>query len=319
MQPDLNRLRIFYFVHRNKSIVAAAEALHLTPSAVSQHLQKLERELKTPLFTRLHKRLVSTAAAENLIGIVGPFIDQLDAGIRGIAHAKDIPAGHLRIGAPKEFGKTYFPGIFGAFRKRYPEVSFALTLGNPSTLLTGVGDGALDFAFVDMFPIRGQMATAPAFLSIEPIIEEEVILACSRDYYLQRVGRPHTAKRLSAMDFITYRPEAAALRNWFKHHFGKTAVHLNMVLIVDNHQAVIGAIKADMGLGVVSSHLVWEDIQSGAMIAVSTRKNEVINRIALVQLSDKVPTLTERLFHAHLRESLRETGMPTPAFRVIGQ
>lgn len=318
MHPDLNRLRVFYFVYREKSVAAAADALHLTPSAVSQHLQKLEREIKTPLFTRLHKRILPTAAAENLFGIVQPFIDQLEDGIRRIAQTKKTPAGRLRIGAPKEFGKAYFPQIFGGFRKRYPDVSFTLILGNPTTLLPMVGDGALDFAFVDMFPIRGQMAEMPAYLSIEPIIEEEVILACSKDYYRHKVGRPHTAERLMSMDFISYRVEAAALRNWFKHHFGKTAVHLNMALIVDSHQAVIGAIKADVGMGVVSSHLVWDDIRSGSIIAVATRKKEVINRISLVQLSGKVPVLTEKMFHVHIRESLRRWEMATPAFRFIG-
>ena len=150
------------------------------------------------------------------------------------------------------------------------------------------------------------------------IIEEEVILACSTDYYHRRVGRPHSSKRLMSMDFISYRSEAAALRNWFKHHFGKIAVHLNLVLIVDSHQAVINAIKADMGLGVVSSHLVWDDIKRGDIMAVSTRKKEVINRISLVQLADKVPGPAEKIFLAHIRKSLRRPGLPTPAFQVIG-
>jgi len=78
MQPDFNRLRVFYFIYRQKSVAGAAKRLHVTQSAVSQHLQKLERELKVQLFIRLHKRLVPTAAADQLYRTLQPFVDDLD-------------------------------------------------------------------------------------------------------------------------------------------------------------------------------------------------------------------------------------------------
>jgi hypothetical protein len=59
-------------VFSEKSVVGAAKALHVSQSAVSQTLQKLESEIKCPLFTRLHKRLVPTAAGERLFAIVQP-------------------------------------------------------------------------------------------------------------------------------------------------------------------------------------------------------------------------------------------------------
>lgn len=317
MQPDLNRLRAFYFVYSRHSIAAAAAALSLTPSAVSQQIQKLEREIKTPLFTRLHKRLVPTGAAQNLYDLVRPFIEGLDAGVRRLARTRTAPAGHLRIGAPKEFGKAYLPQIIGSFREDYPEVSFEVILGNPALLLPMVSQGRLDAACVDMFPVRGQMGALPAYFSSVPMIEEEVVLACSDTYYRRRVGRPHSAERLLAMDFISYRTEAAALRNWFRHHFGKSAPRLNVVLTVDSHQAVIGAIKAHVGLGVVASHLVREDIQDGRIVSIATRKKAVINLISLIRLADHVPGPAEKIFLSHFRDSLLAAEMAGPAFRVV--
>ena len=55
--PDLNRFRVFYCIYTSKGIGAAAKALNVTPSAVSQHLKKLEHEIpvqlqdKIPTFT----------------------------------------------------------------------------------------------------------------------------------------------------------------------------------------------------------------------------------------------------------------------------
>jgi DNA-binding transcriptional LysR family regulator len=43
------------------------------------------------------------------------------------------------------------PGIFTAFRTIYPEVTFFLELGDPDVLLTGLMQGHLDYALVDVF------------------------------------------------------------------------------------------------------------------------------------------------------------------------
>ena len=64
MIQNLERLKVFYYVFSEKSVVAASKTLHVSQSAVSQALQKLESEIKCPLFTRLHKRLVPTVAGD---------------------------------------------------------------------------------------------------------------------------------------------------------------------------------------------------------------------------------------------------------------
>jgi DNA-binding transcriptional LysR family regulator len=83
----------------------------------------------SPLFTRLHKQLVPTAAGERLFAIVRPFMVELDIWLKTLEQAKDQPFGELRIGAPEEFGKAYIPAIVAAFRKKYPAVTFCLKYG----------------------------------------------------------------------------------------------------------------------------------------------------------------------------------------------
>ena len=56
MLENLDRLKVFYHVFTQGSVVAAAEALHVSQSAVSQTIHKLEREVNSPLFIRLHKQ-----------------------------------------------------------------------------------------------------------------------------------------------------------------------------------------------------------------------------------------------------------------------
>jgi DNA-binding transcriptional LysR family regulator len=298
MYPDFNRLRVFYFVYQNSSVAGAAKALHVTQSAVSQHLQKLEAEIHTKLFTRLPKRLVPTPAAEKLFGILQPFVDNLTTGLREINDARRHPSGVLRIGAPAEFGENTLPGIIAGFQRRFPKVRFQLELGHPTLLLPMVREGAIDFAFADIFADDRYASNQMAPFAIQHVVEESLVLVASGRYCAEnRLERPSLG-RLKNQRYIAYRDNAPAIRSWFKHHFKKSALPLSVVLTVESVRAVVQAARQGMGLGIVPSHVIKEELDSGELVQILTGRKELINRIALVQLQDKVPAAAEKEFVA---------------------
>ena len=141
MHPDFNRLKVFFHIYSRLSITDAADDLHITPSAVSQQLKKLEKELKTILFTRLHKRLVPTQSGKRLFDLVAPIIKDLQQGLNSLADDRREPTGLLKIGAPMEFGSIYLPYVISTFRNSFDKVTFELELGRPSALLPKVHSG----------------------------------------------------------------------------------------------------------------------------------------------------------------------------------
>lgn len=317
MLPDFNRLKVFYFIYATRSIVAAAGKLNITPSAISQHLKKLEFEIKSPLFTRLHKKLVPTMEAERLFGILSPFVRDLETGLQSINHARVRPSGILRVGAPVEFGKAYFPGIFASFRQKYPEVTFSLSLGDPSVLLAMVSQGQLDFALVDVFLTQSRRHGDLAIYSIEPIIDEEVILACSKQYCADILKNDFSFRNLIDKAFISYQQDSLELRSWFRHHFRKASVHPEIVMTVDSVQAVIESIRHHMGMGIIVSHLAYEEIRKGKIVPVTTHRDEIINRISLVQLQDKVPSLTDKTFQMYFKAAMQKAGVLKKFSRIV--
>ena len=308
MLPDFNRLKIFYYIFSLKSVAAAAKELHITSSAISQNLSKLEDELKIQLFTRLHKKLVPTSAGEQLFNIVEPFIKDLEQGIKNIKQARQNPSGLLKIGSPIEFGKSYFPGIVARFREVYPEVIFSLKLGDPSEIFPRIANGDLDFGLVDAFLTQEQIFGDSGIYSIEPLIEEEVILACSKNYYDKEIRGDHSFENLASKEFISYQRTSLTLKNWFKHHFNKFSVNLNRVMTVDSHQAVITGITHNIGLGVIASHIVQKEIRQNIIVPIKTSCQDVINKISLVLLQDKIPTRTEKTFLKYFKEDILRTG-----------
>ena len=305
MLENLDRLKVFYFVFSKKSIMEAANILHVSQSAVSQSIRKLENEIKSPLFTRLHKRLIPTTAGDRLFDVVHPFMKDLDTCLNTLEQARNKPFGKLGIGAPLEFGKQYLPRIAALFREQYPEVTFYLKFGDPGTLLPLVETGKIDFALVDIFLTQNQFSGSLGLYDFKPVIDEEVILACSRQYDEQKIKNDHSFNGLIKQDFIAYRPEALTIKNWFKHHFDRYNIQARVVLTVDSHQGVISAIKHHAGLGVIASHMVDDEIKQGIIIPINPAKPAIINQISLAILNDKIPTLAEKVFIKFLLDKIQ--------------
>ncbi len=305
-QLDYHRLKVFYYIYSSMSIIGAAKNLNITRSAVSQNLKKLEKEVQTTLFTRMHKSLVPTLEADHLFEVLEPFCKKLEATTRSFQQGKIDPRGLIRLGAPIEFGNNYLQKIIADFRKTFPQVSFTLTLGDPEKLITMVKQGELDFGVVDLFITHSKYLDHLGMYSIESLVDEEIVLICSKEYCERRVKEDFSLKNLIQQEYIAYHKTSLVLGNWFKHHFGKTSVKLNIALTVNSVQAVIAAIQNDMGLGVVPSHVVYDEILTGSIVQITTSTPNIINQMSLVQLQDKVPNLAEKRFKEFLKKGVRE-------------
>lgn len=300
--PDWGRLRVFFHVHRAGSVTAAAAELHVTQSAVSQSLAKLEQELGVQLFVRRHRRLVPTPAAARLHAIVEPFVAALDEGLPAIHQAQHELRGVLRLGAPAELGAHRLPPLLAAFRRDHPGVAFELVLGPPSELLPRLDEGRLELALVDVFEPQGSPPLASvtgarmAGLEVVEVMEEPLVLVGERGYEAAQLQGSRALRRLAEASFVEYQASAPAVRGWFEHHFGRVPARLDLALVVESVQAVITAVRHGMGLGVVPAHTVAAELEAGTLVAIGTRKRAIVSRVSLVRVLDKVPSRVEKAF-----------------------
>lgn len=304
MLPDLNRVRVFYYIFLHRSVAQAAKELHVTQSAVSQSLSKLEGELNQVLFTRAHKKLIPTSEAEELFKTVEPFFEVLQSNLEKIQQSQQIPRGLLKIGAPVEFGEKYLIKASAKFRNIHNKVRFLLEFAHPDSLLPKIKSGELDFAYVDIFSRQGEYSRETALFDIKPIFVEKLVLVCTAKYYDQSIKGNHNYQTLSQCSFISYQLHAPAIKSWFRYYFNKLSVPILPVLSVESVKGVIGAIREHLGLGVVPSYLIENEIRQGEMIVIKPESIDLINNISLVRLLDKIPNLTEKEFVKFFKESI---------------
>ncbi|WPB56918.1 LysR substrate-binding domain-containing protein [Xylophilus sp. GOD-11R] len=122
LQPPLQLLRAFSTVVRFGGVSRAAEALHLTQSAVSKQVQELERWVGVALFERTRKRLALTPAGERYEQAVRALLAQLEAATLELITSGD-EGGALHLSTLPTFGAKWLIPRLPAFQQSEPQVT----------------------------------------------------------------------------------------------------------------------------------------------------------------------------------------------------
>lgn len=165
---DLNLLRVFEAVHRERHLTRAADALALTPSAVSHALRRLRNHLGDPLFRREGHMMVATPACERLAPALFEHLEQLHRLLQQWMHFDPAQTRQtFRIGMPEGVEAILLPALQQAFFALAPEASLACVGFDRAELSTLLAAGHLDLV-VDVArpvhsPLRHQLLSKAGF------------------------------------------------------------------------------------------------------------------------------------------------------------
>ncbi len=132
--PSFALLRAFEAAARAESFAQAAEALHLTPSAVSHQIKELEAYLGRALFYRRHRRVELTPAGQRLAQRLTGLFDQIEAACSEAAAPSD--AAVLALHSAHSFASKWLGPRLKAFSDANPSIAIALSSGaEPADLI----------------------------------------------------------------------------------------------------------------------------------------------------------------------------------------
>jgi DNA-binding transcriptional LysR family regulator len=172
---ELRQLSYFVAVAEELHFGRAAERLHIVQSAVSQQIQRLERELGAELFDRSPRRVRLTGAGERLL----PEARAVLAAAEKARAAVVAPAG-LRLGTSTGLG-AHLDRVLAAFAGRAPDVPVELFSLPAEERLNRVAAGRLDAAFV-------RSAEPPAGVRVLPLWPDPLVAALPATHPLARQG-----------------------------------------------------------------------------------------------------------------------------------
>jgi DNA-binding transcriptional LysR family regulator len=146
---NVSRLRVLRELAHRGSIAAAAEALWLTPSAVSQQLSALERETGVQLVERAGRGVKLTAAGELLADRSERVFEALDEARSALQALQTLPTGRLRVASFPSVVRLVVPPVLARLRERFPELLVEVEDLEGEQSLEAVRLGHLDVAVID--------------------------------------------------------------------------------------------------------------------------------------------------------------------------
>ncbi|MDE8669567.1 LysR family transcriptional regulator [Pseudarthrobacter sp. H3Y2-7] len=171
MDIDPRRLRVLLAVARTGGVLAAADELGITPSAVSQQLNKLEDETGHALVLRTPKGSVLTPAGL-AVAEAGEEIERALSVARARIQGGAQVAGVVRVGGFTSFLRTVVIPRLPEWRLRYPQVQIRMVEGDFPALLRLLRQRALDAVVVELDSTTPGQGSLSAGMIEEPLLDE---------------------------------------------------------------------------------------------------------------------------------------------------
>ncbi len=259
----LEQLRIFIAVAEREHLTQAADALALTPSAVSAALRTLEQRYDTPLFNRIGRRIELNEAGR-------VFLAEARATLAAARHAElmlaelaGLQRGTLSLHASQTIASYWLPPLLLRFRQRYPQIDLLLTIGNTSSVAQAVQQGVADLGFIE-----GGIDDTE--LSVATVAEDRIVLVAGP-------GQPWAdGRQVGAQDLLSaewiMREQGSGTRSAFESclaALGVDAGQLKIALTLPSNEAVRAAVMAGRYVTVVSELVVASQVQAGLLSKVN--------------------------------------------------
>lgn len=179
---NLRHLRAVRAIADMGSFTAAAAALGIVPSALSEIVRQLEAELGAPLFDRSHRPPAITPFGRDVLAETAPMLDGMQRALTRLRQNAGLQSGTLSIGAaPSAISDLVVPHL-RSYLAAHPGIQCLVHDDIAERLAEMVAEGALDLAFAGR-------VRASADLHQREIGSDPVGLACAADHPLTQRDR----------------------------------------------------------------------------------------------------------------------------------
>jgi DNA-binding transcriptional LysR family regulator len=230
---------------------------------VSSHIRDLEDHFKCPLIDRLSRESAPTAAGRLLYGYARRMLALRDETEAALAQHQGGMQGTLVIGGSTIPGGYLLPRIIGKFRSRYPEIRPSLIIADSQRIVAGVLEGTIELGVV------GAESREKLILQ-ERLVDDRLHLIVPAGHPWSGLKTISLEKLLSA-PFIVRERGSGTLESIQESlgRQGRSIEELNIVAEMGSTEAVRQGIKDGIGVSILSALAVAEDLESGALKALS--------------------------------------------------
>ncbi|WP_264404049.1 HTH-type transcriptional activator IlvY [Vibrio owensii] len=239
---NIKSLQLFIHLCDSKSFAKTAAAMHISPSALSRQIQKLEEETHQQLFLRDNRSVELTVQGKKLLPVALKILGEWQQYQSYVKGTEDELNGEIRLFCSVTASYSHLPELISEFRIQHPFIEFKLSTGDPAQAIDKILADEADIA------ISAKPDQLPAKVAFEPISEIPLSV-------IAPVGVSSFAEELqketpdwSTIPFIL--PEAGTARERANVWFKQMKIKPNIYAQVAGHEAIVSMVALGCGVGI---------------------------------------------------------------------
>ena len=259
---DLQQLRGFYEVARERSFTRAAGRLYLTQPAISQQVRVLEEEMGERLIERKRGGVRLTPAGEILFRRSRQVFEQLQGAREELDALRNVLRGTVTIATSDTNCMYVLPPVLEQFRRRFPDVAVVVLNKLSSEVGELVGQDEVDFGLATLpLPQRN--------LEQESLFTRRDVLICPPGHRWAR-RRQITIETLAEEGQLVLE-EGSMSRSLLNDLFRQAALQMNVAMNLGSIEVIKRFVQIGFGVAVVPDIAVEQEVKGGFLNAVRIR------------------------------------------------
>lgn len=288
MEATLRQLEVFLAVARARSFRRAAETLHLSQPALSQHVAELERALGARVFDRLGRSVSLTDAGRILEDHAHRVFATLTSAREAVAELGGLQRGSLLVGASTTPGIYVLPTVVATFERRYPGIRLNLQIGNSALIEERTRRNELDLGVVGGHALHpGEECLAAGLLD-----ELVLIVAPGHPWARRRALAP---RRLSECRLLT-REEGSATRQVTERALQRAGARVATSMELGHTEAIKQAVMAGLGVAFVSVQAVKGELATGRLCSLRLEGMKILRHFHVIHNEGRSLSASARAF-----------------------
>lgn len=289
---ELRQIQYFIEVAKLEHVTEASYVLHVSQSAVSRQIFKLESELGVDLFIHEGRKVKLTPIGRLFLSHMEQLMKVIDNAQQEISEFLDPERGTVRIGFPSSLAAQMIPTVVSEFRAQYPDVHFQLQHGSYKELVEWVARGDMNLAIMGPVPYEPQIKS-------EVLFEEKFVALMPASHPLANQSSVKLSD-LKEDSFVLF-PEGFVLRDIVVKACDNLGFKPKVTFEGDDLDAIKGLVSSGLGLTLLPEIALSEHIAS-TIVTLPITEPRVTRDVGVIIPANRELPPTEKLFYDFLKE-----------------
>lgn len=238
---NIKSLQIFLHLCESKSFTKTASAMHVSPSALSRQIKRLEQDIQQVLFIRDNRSVELTTAAKELLPVAHSMTSQWQSFTSNFSDKQDVLKGEIKLFCSVTASYSHLPQLLSEFRLLHPFIEYKLTTGDPAQAIEKVLMDEADIA------ISAEADNLPSRVAFENISEISLSVIAPKGV-ASLEGLTTTPISWDSIPFIV--PEEGTARDRCNLWFKQNKIKPNIYAQVSGHEAIVSMVALGCGVGI---------------------------------------------------------------------